>query len=183
VTKGGDPGLTIPASGLKPGSYLCIRTPGWLGTIIRAATHSDYSHTLIVGPDGEAIEATPEGVRKIGLHRYAHPGSPWLACANALEPMTAEQGMEVWAAAEAQVGAPYDFLDLAVIGAADLGWQWNAAFKLLGTGPWRICSQLAAACGQAATPPLDWLCGKPGADQVTPADLARRPYVVPVTIT
>lgn len=164
---------------IEPGRYVCLSTPGWAGWLIRQSTHSAYNHVVVAGPDGAIIEATPHGVRRTHLSRYARH----LACANLAEAMTTTQGLEVWAAAEAMTGDPYDFPLLPLLGAADLGWHWNLAFRLLGAGPWRICSQLVAQAGQAAVPPLDWLCGKASADQVTPADLARRPGMVPVTIT
>lgn len=159
------------------GRYVCLQTPGWLGAIIRWSTHSRYNHALIAGPGGLCAEATPRGVRITNLSRY----SRHLACANLGEPMTAQQGAQVWAAAEAMAGAPYNFPDLLAIGLGDLGWHWKALIWLAGNDHAFICSQMVALAGKAAG--LDWMCRDTSADQVTPAALALRKGVVPVTIT
>ena len=166
------------ASDLEPGRYICLKTPGWMAWLIRASTRSQFNHVVIAGPDGQIAEATLRGVHLGQLSQYAG----YTACANVNEPMTAEQGMEVWAAAEAMVGEPYAYPELLAIGLADLGWHWNLLFQVLGKPPWRICSQLVALAGKAATPPLQWDCNDRYSDQVTPAALARRPGVVPVII-
>lgn len=173
------PPIPVTASSLEPGRYVCLQTPGWMGWIIRKATRSSFNHVVVTGPDGLIVEATPHGVRVTSLSRYANH----LACANLDEPMTAAQGLQVWAAAESMVNEPYNWPDLLVLGAEDLGWHWNLLFKVLGSPPWRICSQLVALAGAAAKPPLNWRSGDTYADQVTPAQLALRPGVVPVTIT
>ena len=161
------------------GRYVCVKTPGFLAQIIRWACRSKFNHVFITGPDGLIAEATLRGVHLSLLSEYAG----CLAVANLDEPMTPAQEGEVWAAAEAMAGEPYNYPDLLVIAAADLGWHWNLAFRLLGKPPWRICSQLAAMAGAAAKPPMNWFCNDRYADQVTPAALARRPGVVSVTIT
>lgn len=160
------------------GRYCCVRTRGVIAWAIRASTHSSFDHVFITGPNGMIAEAVPGEVRLGLLSKYAG----MTACANLNEPMTGRQGSEIWAAAQAMVSEPYDYPDLLLIEAADLGWHWNLAFHLLGAGPWRICSQLVCMAGARATPPFDWLCRDEYPDQVTPASLARRPGVVPVTI-
>ena len=162
---------TVAASTLKPGRYMCVRTGGWLAWLIRKATRSRVNHTVIIGPGGDIVEATPRGVHKARLSDYAG----MYAVANADEPMTDEQGMEIWSAALGMAGDGYDFADLPVLGLDCLGWHWNLLFRILGVLPWRICSQAAVMAGAVCVPPMVWLCGKLGADQVTPADLARRP--------
>jgi hypothetical protein len=161
------------------GRYVVVRTPGVIAWAIRASTHSNFNHVFVTGPGGLIAEAVPSDVRLSLLSEYAG----MQACANLGDPMTPQQGAQVWAAAKAMAGHPYDFPALLALAAMDLGWHWNAVFRLLGAGPWRICSQLAVLAGQAAKPPLDWLCaGDTLPDEVTPAALARRPGVVPVSL-
>jgi hypothetical protein len=135
------------------------------------------NHAFIVGTDGQIVEATLTGVHVSDLSKYAG----CLAFSNLGDPMTAEQGMEVWSAALGMCGDLYNYTDLLAIGFADLGWVWKGLFKVLGAGPWRICSQLVVLAGQKASPPFNWLCREGMPDEVTPAALARRPGVVPVT--
>lgn len=171
-------GIILLAADLSPGRYVCVRTPGILAWIIRKATKSSYNHVFIKGPDDLIAEATLKGVHLSLLSEY----KGCLACANADEPMDAAQGGEVWAAAKAMAGDLYNYADLVAIGAADIGWHWNIAFKVLNAGPWRICSQMAVVAGGSAMPIMDWKCHDKLADEVTPAALARRPGVVPVAI-
>jgi hypothetical protein len=137
------------------------------------------NHAFIAGPAGQIVEATPRGVHVSSISEYAG----CLAVANLDEEMTPAQGSAIWEAALAMAGAPYAFPDLLALGAEDLGVHWRFLFWLLGKPPWRICSQLVCIAGQKATPPMPWLpTGDLYADQVTPAQLAARPGVVPVTI-
>lgn len=173
--RGNITGAPAPTA-IGTGRYVPVRTPGLLAQIIRWATRSEYNHVLLAGPDGQIIEARLSGVRKGLLSEYAGH----LACANLDELMTAAQENEVWAAALAMVDAPYNFPALLDIGLGDLGWHWRLLIRIAGADRAFICSQLVALAGKAAG--LDWMCHDQNADQVTPAALARRPGVVPVTI-
>lgn len=162
------------------GRYICVQTPGILAWIIRKATKSDYNHAFIAGPDGRIVQANLTGVREGKLSEYAGA----IACANLRDLITPVQGWEIWEAALAMVNEPYNWPDLLVLGAEDFGWHWRLLFRLLGKPHWRICSQLVVVAGQAAKPPANWLCdGDTYADEVTPAALARRPGVVPVSLS
>jgi uncharacterized protein YycO len=163
---------------IGPGRYICLKTPGILGWVIRQATHSQFNHVVLAGPDGKIVEATPAGVRETILSRYRNHQ----ACANLDELMTPAQGLEAWDAALKMVGEPYNFPALLEIGLGDLGWHWRLLIRLAGADRAFICSQLVALAGKAAMPPLDWMCHDTNADQVTPASLARRPGVVPVSL-
>jgi uncharacterized protein YycO len=166
----------MPTAQLEPGRYVCVRTGGWLAWLIRVSCRSPYNHAVIVTGDGTIIEARPEGVREGTVSEYA--GSP--ACANLAEPMTQAQRDAAVAKARALLGAGYNYPALVSIGLADIGWHWRWLIRLAGADKMLICSQLVSDCGAAAG--LDWGCGKTGTSQVTPADLARRPGVIPVSL-
>jgi uncharacterized protein YycO len=153
---------------LQPGSYVCVQTGGLLAWLIRKATRSAYNHAF--------VEARPEGVRNGLLSSYA--GVP--AVANTGEQVTDTQRAAVVASAENFAGVPYNWPDLVAIGLGDLGWHWRFLLRAVRADRLLICSQLVSLAGKAAG--LDWLCGRSDASQVTPADLARRPGVAPVTI-
>ena len=161
---------------LEPGRYVCVRTPGLLAWIIRRACRSQYNHAVIVTADGGIIEARPAGVRKGTLSEYAG----MLAVANTRELMSGTQLSGVTAASEAYLGDGYNWPELVAIGLEDLGWHWRVLFRFAGLRRAFICSALVAACGAAAG--LDWKCGSANPAQVTPAMLARRTGMEPVTI-
>ena len=163
---------------LERGRYVVVRTSGWLAWLIRRATRSPYNHVFLVTGDGTIIEATPRGVHAGQLSAYAGH----LAAANILEPMTSAESEAVAAMAETLIGDGYNFPDLLAIGLADIGWHWRLLLRIAKADRLLICSQLVAECGAAAIPPMPWLCGRQDASQVTPADLASRAFVQPVTI-
>jgi uncharacterized protein YycO len=163
---------------LEPGRFVCVQTGGWLAWLIRKATKSEYNHAFLVTGPGEIIEARPEGVMRGALSGYA--GMP--AVANNAEPMTQAQRITAVAKAETLVGTPYNFPDLASLGLESLGWHWKWLIRLCGADRLLICSQLVCDAGLAASPPMPWLCGKSGPAEVTPADLAKLPGVVPVVL-
>ena len=162
---------------LEPGRYVCVSTPGFMAWLIRKVTKSSVNHAVLVtGPD-EIIEATPHGVVRGTLSQYAG----MYAVANTAETMTQEQRIAAVAFAETLVGDGYNILADADIGLEDLGWHWKFLMRVSRADRLLMCAQAVAVEGQAAG--LDWLCGKPSADQVAPGDLARRPGVERVTIT
>lgn len=161
---------------IEAGRYIVVHTGTWFGSVISACTRSKFDHVLVSIGGGMAVEATPKGVHVSPLSRYAgHP-----AVANLDEPMTGEQRATVVATARSWVGREYAFADLGVIGLRLLGIKWGALIRLSDTRDTVICSELAALAGKAAE--LDWLCGEPQAAYVQPAELAKRPGVVPVSI-
>lgn len=166
----------MPPATIEAGRYICVRTGTWFGGIIGACTRSRFDHVAISNGDGTVTEATPRGVHVSPLSSYAGH----LAVANLAEPMTAAQRATVTATAKTWIGREYAFGDIGVIGLRLLGIKWSWLLGLSDTRDAVICSELAALSGKAAG--LDWLCGEPDAAYVEPAQLARRPGVVPVTI-
>jgi uncharacterized protein YycO len=166
--------------GVQPGMYVCVRTGGWIAWLIRKACRSTTNHALLVADDdGGIIEARPQGVRRGTLSEYAGA----YAVANVAEKMTDADRAAVVKFAEGMLNAPYNYAAIASIGLEDMGVRWKWLMRLARADRALICSQLIAEAGNAATPPLPWLCGRASADQVTPADLARRSGVRRVTIS
>ncbi len=163
---------------LLPGHYICVRTSGFVPWVIREATDSEVNHTAIVLPRQRVAEAGPGGVIVSPLAKYTGA----YAVSNVNEPMTGAQRERVWRKAESLVGTPYDFAAIGEDACDILHWHWTWLLRLAGARRRLDCSQMAAVCGAAAVPPLDWLCGKATYCEVTPGDLARRPGVVQVTI-
>lgn len=162
---------------LQPGRYVCVRTGGALAAVIRKATGSEYDHAFLVAGNGGIIESRLDGGVHAGrLSDYA--GCP--AVANTGEVMTVAQRGMVVASASVLIGSPYNYPDLVSLGFAELGWHWRFLIALCGGDRAFICSQLVAASGHAAG--LDWQCGDTSQDEVTPAQLARRPGMASVTI-
>jgi uncharacterized protein YycO len=158
-----------PAAGL----YGVVKTSGLVPWVIRRATHSQFDHAFVVLEDGAVVEAEPAGVRLGHLSEY-------YGCRiaiNSAEEMSVEQHAAVVAAAKAMIGVPYDDLAIVDDGIEALGWHWRwLARHAAGNGE-LICSALVARAGHAAS--LDWSCGQPDFEQVTPALLARRPGMQP----
>lgn len=164
---------------LKPGSYACVSTPGFVAWLIRRACgNSKVNHSFVVTGDNEIVEAVPSGVRRSSLSEYA--GS--YAVANTGEAMGDAQRAAVVAKAESLIGTGYDDLDLVDLGLESIGVHWRWLIRLCGASKQLICSQLVAKAGLAAVPPLPWNCGKDDLAEVKPSDLAARPGVEPVAI-
>lgn len=163
------------AADLQPGDYLCVRTGSVFGWLIRAFTRSSFDHAFVCLGDGMIAEARVTGVviDSLGLYRGA------LAVANSAEPMTPAQRDAVSAKARSFAGDEYGWGTILVIGLRLLGLRWGWLLRFADDRDALICSELVALAGQAAG--LDWLCSEPEPALVTPADLARRPGVEPVT--
>lgn len=157
------------------GRYFVVKTSGFVPWVIRRATHSAYDHAGIVLEDGAIIEAEPGGVRIGHLSEYYR----CRIAINSGEDMTVEQRTAVVAAARAMVGVPYDDLAIVDDGLESLGWHWRWLAKRAAGNGELICSALVARAGSAAG--LDWSCGQPDFEQVTPAMLARRDGMQPWT--
>jgi uncharacterized protein YycO len=165
------------ASEVERGSYLCVQTASVFGWFIREATRSEVDHTVLAIGDGQIVEATdPGGVVVSPITKYA--GRYAVACTDV---MTARQRDTVVRSAMSAVGSEYNFATIGYQALSDLaGWHWAVLLHAAKRGHVFDCSQLAAWCGQQAH--LDWMCGASDVALVTPAALARRPGVVPVTI-
>lgn len=162
---------------LEPGNYVVVRTGSLFGWLIRAFTRSPYDHAFVYVGGGQIVEATAWGVRldKLALYTGAK------AAANTGEPMTTAQRDAVVASARATVGREYNWPDIPVIGLRLLGFKWGWLRRVANDRDADICSEDVAKAGVAAGL-TSWLCGHADPAFVTPADLARRPGVVPVTI-
>ncbi|HWU23657.1 MAG TPA: hypothetical protein VN088_19115 [Nocardioides sp.] len=161
----------------EPGRYVCVGGHGFVPTVIKIATRSRFCHVVMLENEtGDIIEAMPGGVRRAHISQYA--GLP--AVCNLAEPMTSTQQAKIIAAAQSAIGTPYDYLDIADDGLESLGvfWSWLAN---LANGDHEVdCSEAMAMWGAAAG--FDWSCGKKDLSEVTPANLARRPWTVPIEI-
>lgn len=147
---------------MKPGDFGLVRTTGLVAALIRLGTRSPANHAFVYVGDNQIVEAQPNGACVSPADKYARVR--WSSF-----DLSDEQRDRIVQAALAQVGAPYGWLDIAVITMAsfgvDMGW---AAHRVNALGN-RICSQLVAvsyaAAGVHVAPA--WLCPA----QVTPADL------------
>lgn len=158
------------------GSYAVVHCTGFVPDMISLGTRCWANHALVVtGDRGECVEAEPGGARRGHLSEYV--GHRLAYCVEG----TPGQRLTVAQTALTMVGLAYEDLDIADLGLRCLGLPWRALNVFVeGHGHGAICSTLVARCGQAAG--LDWLCGRPNAAAVTPADLERRPGVVPFTV-
>lgn len=161
---------------IPAGRYIAVHTGTAFGAVICAATRSKFDHVAVSIGDGNVVEATPRGVHVSPLSNYAGH----LAAANLNEDMTAEQCAAVAATARSFVGKDeYAFGAVGITGLRLLGFKWAWLIRMADTRDAVDCSEMAALCGQAAG--LDWMCGELEAAYVQPAELARRPGVVPVS--
>jgi uncharacterized protein YycO len=161
----------------EPGRYICVGGKGFVPRVIEIATRSKFAHVVMVETrDGGIIEAMPGGVRRAHISQYA--GLP--ACSNLAERMTATQQAQIITAAQGMIGVPYNDLAIADDALESLGvvWKW---FANLANGDHEvICSQAVSMWGAAAG--LDWSCGRRDLCEVTPANLAKRPWTVSIDI-
>lgn len=140
--------------------YGVVRTGGWIGWLIRVATHSTVNHAFVVNGQGDIIEAEMHGLTRGHLTSYPD--------AILSEPITGKQADAVWNWSVAHLGTPYGFLDILAI------WLKLSRFptptwaikRLVSTNT-LICSQ--AVCMAYAAALLN-LGNKPPA-YTTPGDL------------
>lgn len=158
----------------QAGLYFVVKTHGLIPWLIRRATHSFADHCgIITDPDGGIVEAEPGGVRRGHLSEYAG----CRIAINSGEDMTVTQRAIVAEAALGMLGTGYDDLAIVDDGLAALGWHWRWLAKHAAGNGELICSALVAKAGNAAG--LDWTCGQPDFEQITPAMLARRDGMTP----
>ena len=151
-----------------PGSYGCVRTGGFYAWLIRVGTRSHFNHAFIVMENGRIIEADPGGARWAQLSDYETDSKVF----DTRDVLTDEQRQRVMYKAEVLLGTPYGWTDIVRLSLRCMGLQWQWLTRKADNEAAMICSQLVAACGQAAG--LDWLCGREAAAAVTPGDLAAR---------
>ncbi len=161
---------------LLPGTYVCVRTHGFVPFSIRTLTRSDYDHAFVYVGEGRIIEAEPHGCREMPLAEYA--GYDMLADSG--ENLTGPQRGRIVTKARALLGVPYGYLDIARLALATFGLHWSLLTRAADAERAMICSQIVAACGQAAS--ADWLCGQESPAAVTPGMLAARPGMTPFTL-
>jgi uncharacterized protein YycO len=161
----------------EPGRYICVGGHGLVPTLIKIGTRSKFAHVVIVETsDGGIIEAMPGGVRRAHISQYA--GLP--AVCNLAEHMTSVQQGQILDAARAMLGTPYNDLAIVDDGLESLGLVFKWLANIANRDGEVICSQAVAQMGAAAG--FDWSCGKRDLCEVTPADLAKRPWTVSIDI-
>lgn len=161
----------------EPGRYICVGGKGVVSRAIELLTWSRFCHVVMVETsDGGIIEAMPGGVRRAHISQYA--GLP--ACSNLAEHMTSTQQAQIVTAAQGMLGVPYDDLAIADDALEALGLRWKWLANLANGNHELICSAAVAKMGAAAR--FDWSCGKRLLSEVTPANLAKRPWTTPIDI-
>lgn len=143
----------------NPGDFCVLHTPGWEAKVIRVATRSPWNHAAIYVGNGQIIEADPSGVQISPLSNY--DGCPILWSDLRLPPARAAL---VVAAAKAQIGLEYGWLDIVAVGLSTIG----IVTARLDDPDSRFCSQVVAIAEAADAT----LCAK-AVNRVTPGDLGR----------
>lgn len=162
-----DPMTAPPVDRDLRGQFVVVSTNGWEAGVIQWGTHSHWNHAAVLtgGDNGwEIIEAEPgkKGVRRSSLHKYSDYEISDL-------PLTEIEKERAVAAAEAQLGAQYNWFDIAAVAAYSRGIPVVPFAKhRLESSKSRICSQVVAVsltvAGYALIPDKSrWL--------VTPGDL------------
>jgi uncharacterized protein YycO len=152
----------------QPGDYGVVSTRGFYSWLIRVGTRSQFTHAFIVMPGSRLIEAEPSGAREMPLSEYDGYDVRY----NTGEQITDAQRAQICAKAETLLGTPYGWTDIARLALRCLGVQWAWLTRRADNERAMICSQIVAACGDAAG--LDWNCGREAPAAVTPGDLANR---------
>ena len=162
-----DPMTMPPVDRDVRGQFVVVSTDGWAADVIQWGTHSMWNHAAILtGGDGgwEIIEARPgkQGVRRGSLREYSRYEISDL-------PLNEVEKERAVAATEAQLGARYNWLDIAALAAYSRNLPLIPGVRArLESSKSRICSQVVAVsltvAGYALIPEKSrWL--------VTPGDL------------
>ncbi len=144
-----------------------ILVPNIIGYLIRLATWSRYDHSFVYIGHGVIIESQSQGAKMARLGKYRGDAIIWSA-----DKLTLTERKAVTQKALSLRGVPYGFLDIVYLGLATIGFKFKWLLKRVEREDRLICSQLVAVCGNSAGVDA-WLCDKPNACLVTPADLAR----------
>lgn len=146
------------------GQYGVVRTTGLIGAIIRLGTRSQVNHAFVFIGNDRVVEAQPGGAVIGSATKYAHLLHPVSRF-----PLTDAEARRIAAAAEALVGTPYNFLDIAALGLLSLGLRWGWLERRAQSSKRLICSQLVDRAYSVAGVPL-FTDGRPDGS-VTPGDL------------
>lgn len=134
------------------GDVLLVRTPGFLGRLIRAGSlfsdqpnldnHVAVLHHRDFNGTWWAVEGRPGGVGWVDVRKYAGP----YVLNNALQPKAAKQRAQIAEVAEGLLGKPYDWSGIVAdamdaIHAQDL---WTQNWRGQGVPGHVVCSSLAA---------------------------------------
>lgn len=151
------------------GSYGCLRMHGTAGRLIRLGQwlngdgFKDYEHAFVYVGNGHIVQAEPHGAQ---LASVPKTGVLW-----STQPLTAQQGSAIAAAAIQALGTPYSYLDYIAIAMHRFGLNVPGLKRYIGDSGHMICSQLVAACylkaGINLCPDEQW------DGYVTPGDLAQ----------
>lgn len=171
--------MNVPAN-VRPGDFGLVSMGGF-GKVIRVLQWMDgsgfanYEHAFVyVGglTSHNIVEADPSGAKQVEFH-YDPKTVVWSS--NLV--LTDSERVKVCEIAESFVGTPYSFLDYASLVAKRIHLPVIGLQHYIASTNHMICSQLVAACYQAAGIPLY----KTWTGNVTPGDLydllEGKPYV------
>lgn len=99
-------GSYLGGATVLPGDYMVTPTGSWVGSVIRALTHSDVNHAAVAVGDGNIVEGWTAGARLRPATDY--PDAIWSHM-----PLTDVQRTAICLYAKACIGRPYNFLDIA----------------------------------------------------------------------
>lgn len=152
----------------QPGSYGCVRTGGFYGWLIRVGTRSTFNHAFIVMDEDRIIEGAPGGARWAHLSDYGTDSMVF----DTGDALSDQQRSVIMRKAVTLLDTPYGWTDIVRLSLRCLGVQWQWLTRAADNERAMVCSQLVAACGEAAG--VDWNCDRECAAAVTPGDLANR---------
>jgi len=119
---------------MQAGDIAMVKTTAIWGALIRVFTRSRYDHAVLILNDrGLAVEAVPSGAR----YCYVQPEDIVVS-----PPLTSDQRLVVRAKGHALIGTRYNFLDVGLLGLAQLGVRAEWLRKRLARADRLFCSQL-----------------------------------------
>lgn len=120
---------------MKPGDVAFSHNDRhWYGWVISVFTKSRYSHCkLVIAENGRTVEATNGGVRFGMVQPEDVVSSP---------PLTDEQRLKCILFAKSLIGTPYGWVDIVVIGLAQVGVRLPSLSRELSRVDRLFCSQL-----------------------------------------
>jgi len=131
----------------SPGDFGLVSIAGEVGKLIRFGQwlngdgFLDFEHAFIYIGDNQIVEAEPGGALISDLSEY--DGRPIMWSTDVV-PLTQAQREVIVAAAKADVGTPYSFLDYLAIACYRLGLRHPGIAKRVISSKHLICSQLVA---------------------------------------
>lgn len=118
------------------GDFGLVRTNGWMAWAIRFGTHSTVNHAFIYVGNGKIIEAEPGGARISDVSKYSNI----IWSTGLVTDPTVGARIARWA--EAQVGVPYGWLDIAALTLDAAGIRFAVVDHRIERMDRLICSQL-----------------------------------------